>query len=81
MANPDYLAIADQIKDTAVGSDERAALVTQLYVFEEPLTDAEEDIFGFISRDYFDDNPGDDDAGNFVSYIGVYYNQAGANTG
>ena len=81
MANPDYLAIAEQIKNTAVGSAARAALVAQLYVFEEPLTEAEEDIFGFIDRDYFEDNPGDDDAGNFVSYIGVYYNQAGANTG
>ena len=81
MANPNYLDIAEQIKNTAVGSAARAALVAQLYVFEEPLTEAEEDIFGFIDRDYFEDNPGDDDAGNFVSYIGVYYNQAGANTG
>lgn len=81
MAKPNYAALAVQIANTAVGSAERTTLVNQFYVFNETLTEAEEDLFGFVPRDYFENNPGTDDDGNFVSYIGVYYNQAGANTG
>tara|TARA_B100002019_G_scaffold283492_1_gene289955 strand:+ start:32 stop:274 length:243 start_codon:yes stop_codon:yes gene_type:complete len=80
MAKPDYATLLGQI---AAETDPTAkqALIDECYVFLEPLTEAEEDLFGYVPRNYYENNPGTDDDGNFISYIGVYYNQAGANTG
>ena len=80
MAKPDYETLLGQIA-AETDPDRKQELIDECYVFLEPLTEAEEDLFGYVPRNYYENNPGTDDDGNFISYIGVYYNQAGANTG
>lgn len=79
MAKPNYASLLAQI---AVETDPIAkqALIDQCYVFTEPLTEAEEDLFGYVVRDCFEDNPGEDPQGNYVSYVGVYFSPTGERT-
>lgn len=67
MANPDYKALLGQI---AAETDPTAkqALIDKCYVFLEPLSQDEEDLFAYSVRDYFADNPDD----NLKSFVGVY---------
>jgi hypothetical protein len=67
MAKPDYATLLGLI---AAETDPTAkqALIDQCYVFLEPLTESEEDLFAYSERDYFADNP--DNALN--SYVGEY---------
>mgnify|MGYP001384387817 CR=1 FL=1 len=67
MAKPDYATLLGLI---AAETDPTAkqALIDQCYVFLEPLTEAEEDLFAYSVRDYFADNPDDDKK----SFVGVY---------
>ena len=67
MAKPDYKTLLGLI---AAETDPTAkqALIDQCYVFLEPLTEAEEDLFAYSERGYFADNPDDD----LNSYVGEY---------
>lgn len=67
MAKPDYKTLLGQI---AAETDPTAkqALIDKCYVFLEPLTEEEEDLFAYSVRGYFDDNPDD----NLNSFVGVY---------
>ena len=57
MANPNYALLLAQI---AAETDPtiKAQLEAQCYVFLEPLTDAERELFEFTDFDYIEDNPG-----------------------
>ena len=47
MAKPDYATLLSQI--AAASGDTKTALEAQCYVFEEELTDAEKDLFNYVS--------------------------------
>jgi hypothetical protein len=79
MAKPNYASLLAQIAVEA-DADTKQALIDQCYVFTEALTEEEEDLFSYVARDYFEDNPGDDAQGNFVSYVGVYFSETGERT-
>ncbi|MEK9698161.1 MAG: hypothetical protein VW270_20490 [Candidatus Poseidoniales archaeon] len=78
MAKPDYATllplIAAETDPTA-----KAALEAQCFVFNEALTDAEKELFGYVNDEYFLFNPGTD-GGVFKSYVGVYYSDTGDTT-
>ena len=65
--NPDYFAIAEQLK-TQTDPVIRQQLRDQLYVFNAPLTRQEKDLFNYIQDGYIEDNPADDGD----SYVGNY---------
>lgn len=67
MAKPDYATLLGLI---AAETDPTAkqALIDQCYVFLEPLTESEEDLFAYSERGYFADNPDN----NLNSYVGEY---------
>ena len=67
MANPDYATLLGQIA-AETDSDQKQILINKCYVFLEPLTQDEEDLFAYSVRDYFADNPDD----NLKSFVGVY---------
>ena len=67
MANPDYKTLLGQIA-AETDSDQKQILINKCYVFLEPLTQDEEDLFAYSVRDYFADNPDD----NLKSFVGVY---------
>ena len=77
MANPDYATLLSQI--AAASGDAKTALELQCFVFEEPLTDTEKNLFNYVSDEYFLFNPGTD-SGTFKSYVGVYFNDSGDST-
>ena len=73
--NPNYKAIAEQLKnetDPAI----RKSLSDQLYVFNEPLTNEEKDLFGYIDSGYIENNPGIQ-GNQYASYVGTYYSNTG----
>jgi len=78
MAKPDYATLLGQI---AVETDPvvKQQLIDQCYVFTEPLTNEEKDLFGYINSDYFVDNPSatesflDDGVLKAKSFVGVYF--------
>ena len=78
MAKPDYATllplIAAETDPTA-----KAALEAQCFVFSEPLTAAEEVLFGYVNNNYLLFNPGTE-ANSFKSYVGVYYSDTGETT-
>jgi len=79
MANPDYATLLAQI---AAEDDPvlKQALIDQAYVFNQTPTDEEIQLFAYIQDDYIENNPGI--VGNsFSSYVGVYYNNEGEDTG
>jgi hypothetical protein len=47
------------------------------YTFDDVPTPAEAEIFEYASYDYFDMNPGYN-SNIFMSYVGLYYDAAGA---
>tara|TARA_Y100000389_G_C17470122_1_gene529653 strand:- start:8919 stop:9125 length:207 start_codon:yes stop_codon:yes gene_type:complete len=67
MAKPDYATLLGLIA-AETDKEARQALIDQCYVFLDPLTESEEDLFAYSERGYFADNP--DDALN--SYVGEY---------
>ena len=77
MAKPDYATLLSQI--AAASGDAKTALELQCFVFEEPLTDTEKNLFNYVSDEYFLFNPGTD-SGTFKSYVGVYFNDSGDST-
>ena len=77
MANPDYATLLASI--ASASGDAKTALEQQCYVFEEELTDAEKNLFNYVSDEYFVFNPGTD-SGTFKSYVGVYFSSTGETT-
>ncbi len=77
MANPDYATLLASIA-AATGAT-RTALEAQCYVFEEPLTDTEKNLFNYVFDEYLTFNPGTD-SGTFKSFVGVYFNDSGDST-
>lgn len=75
MANPDYLALYDQI---ALETDpiQKQLLIDQLFQFEAFLTEEEKGIFGYYLPGYVEDDPGYRD-NIFSSYLGIYYSDTG----
>ena len=65
MANPDYATLLAQIAS-------ESALIAQCYVFLEPLTETEEQLFDYLAKGYYEDA-----AGTTTSYIGTYYAEDG----
>lgn len=56
------------------------ALSSEIYQFLVTLTQEERDVFNYITDGYIANNPGI--VGNsFASYVGIYINQEGENTG
>jgi len=80
MANPDYLAIYNQL-ETETDPQVREQLIASLYSFENFLTAEEAGIFAYVLPEYIQNNPGVDQQGNFVSYVGTYYSDTGEISG
>ena len=57
----------------------RTALEAQCYVFEEPLTDTEKNLFNYVFDDYLTFNPGTE-SGTYKSFVGIYFNDSGDST-
>lgn len=51
----------------------KAVDITNCYKFPEPITEAEKDLFNYVSDAYISDNPG-----TTTSYVGKYYGEDGA---
>ena len=77
MANPDYATLLASIA-AATGAT-RTALEAQCYVFEEPLTDTEKNLFNYVFDDYLTFNPGTE-SGTYKSFVGIYFNDSGDST-
>jgi len=80
MAKPDYATLLGQIAQET-NTEIRDALIEECYVFDEPLTDEEKQLFSYVFDGYVEDNPGYDDANTFVSYVGKYFSLEGDETG
>lgn len=68
MGNPDYARLLPLIA-AETDSDKKQALIDECYVFAEPLTQEQEDLFAYMSREYVVDNPDSDG----LSYVGKYF--------
>ena len=77
MANPVYATLLARIA-AATGAT-RTALEAQCYVFEEPLTDTEKNLFNYVFDDYLTFNPGTE-SGTYKSFVGIYFNDSGDST-
>ena len=71
MANPDYATLLAQIASES-DATAKAALIAQCYVFLEPLTETEEQLFDYLAKGYYEDADG-----TTSSYIGIYYAEDG----
>lgn len=82
LLNPDYATLLAQIA-AETDATKKASLENQAYRFVQPLTQEEQDLFGYINSGYIDENPSNTDGTptNFLSYVGVYYDELGRNTG
>ena len=69
MSKPDYFKIAEEQKGNGP--------IKNLYVFTEELTEAEKELFDYVNREYFVDNPGTV-SGQFSSVVGTYYTEEGS---
>ena len=71
MANPNYASLLAQIA-TETNPTAKQALIDQCYIFTEPLTDSEKELFNYMNSGYIENNPGI--VGNsFASYVGIYF--------
>ena len=77
MANPDYATLLASI--AAASGAAKTALEAQCYVFEEPLTDTEKNLFNYVFDDYLTFNPGTE-SGTYKSFVGIYFNDSGDST-
>jgi len=69
MANPNYASLLAQIA-TETNPTAKQALIDQCYIFTEPLTDSEKELFNYMNSGYIENNPGI--VGNsFASYVGI----------
>jgi hypothetical protein len=79
MANPNYASLLAQIA-TETNPTAKQALIDQCYIFTEPLTDSEIELFNYMNSGYIEDNPGI--VGNsFASYVGIYFSDTGELSG
>ena len=76
---PNYAALLPQIA-AETDATRKLAWIEACYQFPIPLTEGEEDLFNYVFKDYIDDNPGLDNQGNYVSLVGVYYDDLGRKT-
>ena len=77
MANPDYATLLPLI--AAASGAAKTALEAQCFVFLEPLTEAEKELFAYLDNDYLLFNPGRE-ANSFKSYVGTYFSDTGETT-
>ena len=77
MAKPDYATLLGQIavETDPTKKDTRGSV----FVFNEPLTEAEEELFGYVNNNYIRFNPGEE-ANKFKSYVGTYFSDTGEKT-
>lgn len=82
LTNPDYATLLPQIA-AETDAVKKQALIDECYQFKVPLTQEEEDLFGYINSGYIQDNPNASDGtpDAFISHVGVYYDEIGRNTG
>ena len=78
MAKPNYASLLGQIV-SEFDPVAKQALINQCYVFQEPLTDEEKELFSYVEDGYIDANPGYLDT-NFKSYVGKYFGPQGETT-
>jgi hypothetical protein len=79
MANPDYETL---LQAAAAETDPvlKQQLLDQAFVFNEILTPEDIQLFSYVQDGYIDNNPGI--VGNsFSSYVGIYINNEGEDTG
>jgi hypothetical protein len=50
------------------------------YTFDSPPTAAEVEMFEYFTYGYIEKTPGYD-TNNFISYVGIYYNESGTRSG
>ena len=77
MANPDYATLLPLI--AAASGAAKTALEAQCFVFDEPLTDTEKNLFNYVFDDYLTFNPGTE-SGTYKSFVGIYFNDSGDST-
>lgn len=75
MAKPNYIEIANNIANETDPTIKQG-LLDQLYVFIEPLTPQEKELFDYVQEGYIENNPAVID-GEFTSYVGIYYTSDG----
>lgn len=68
---PDYANLLE-LYQTETDEEVKEALQEQAYKFTAPLTEEEKSLFNYIPEDYIEDNPGYNEDGEFVSYIGSF---------
>ena len=78
MAKPDYETLLGQIA-AETDPTAKAALEAQSFVFLEPWTEAEKELFAYLDNDYLICNPGRE-ANSFKSYVGTYFSDTGETT-
>ena len=79
MAKPDYETLLGQIVAETDPTAKKPALEAQCFVFLEPLTEAEKELFAYLDNDYLLFNPGRE-ANSFKSYVGTYFSDTGETT-
>lgn len=70
---PDYGALLELVQ-AEEDPDVKQALQNEAYRFVAPLTEEEEAVFNYLPADYMEDNPGYNDEGEWVSFVGSYPN-------
>lgn len=78
MSNPDYAILLAQIS-SETDPVAKQALIDQCYVFNDPLTNEEKELFSYVEDGYIKFNPGDDQ-GIYKSYVGKYFGPGGTET-
>ena len=70
---PDYANLLE-LYNRESDPDVKQALQEEAYKFTSPLTLEEQSLFSYLPLDYLEDNPGYNDQGEYVSYIGSFPN-------
>lgn len=79
MAKPDYATLLAQIAAES-NTEIKQQLIAQCYVFEEPLTQDEIQLFEYMNFGYVEPNPGYDANTTYESYVGQYFSDSGETT-
>lgn len=72
-AKPDYASIFELLANEE-DQEVKQKLQEEAYKFTAPLTEEEKSIFSYIPIGYMEDNPGYNDEGEWVSYVGSFPN-------
>jgi hypothetical protein len=70
---PDYAALLELFY-LETDPDVKQKLQEEAYTFTQELTDEEKAVFSYLPADYLENNPGYNEEGEWISYIGSYPN-------